>query len=197
MSAVLGRAARALVRAWRRRRLDPRRRFLPDVRDGEVTRCPPAEILRRQYDGDRCLRLDLILRLLVLEQARGSGPEGRRIYDTYRARRSATDKSLDGFLQVLADIDRNGFDPERPITVARDGAIPDGAHRLACAVHLELPEVPVRVVGAEHRFYTVGASWFRRHGFTAQDVALLEDAAARYRQRAGSAVTHLAGRGRP
>lgn len=157
---------------------------MPDAREGDVVTCPPAAILLRQFDGERCLRLDLILRLLALEEADGSGTDGRRIYHAYRTRRPAADKSLDGFRRVLADIRQHGFDPKRPITVARDGAIPDGAHRLACAVHLDLPGVPVRLVGAEHRFYAVTASWFRRHGFDARDITVLEEAAARYRRRA-------------
>ena len=176
--------ARALARLWRRMTLPRRCRFLPHVKTASVARCSPDELVLRQFAGDRCLRLDLFMRVLLLDETRDGGADGRRLYERYRVLRPTSDKSATVFLQLLDDVRRNGFDDDQPVTVARDGSVTDGAHRLACAIHLDLPDIAVRMVALEHAFYAVPAPWFLGHGFDRDDVARLEATAAWYRRRA-------------
>lgn len=115
-------------------------------------------------------RLDLATKVALLESL--AGPEASfpaRLYDAHVAAFSLGDMTEPGdpskrgpaafraaFMELRDRLARGGFDPARSlIPLASDGTILNGAHRVACALHLGLPLVgvetglePVRYDGA-------------------------------------------------
>lgn len=67
---------------------------------------------------------------------------------------------------LFLSMSRSGFDPSCAIPVDTGGELLGGAHRLACAIAVDLPEVPVvrldKVVWAP----PWGEAWFEDHGMT-------------------------------
>lgn len=177
------RPLRKVIRRWRQWRLDERLAFRAQDTEGSVVACAPEEVLARQYVGTDCMRLDLFVRTLAVAEFAGTRTGGAALYAKYRDARPSEDKSVSAFAQLFEDLAVHGFDPRYPIEVARDASILDGAHRLACAMTLKTPRMPVRIMHLPRRFYTVTATWFREHGFSAEEIALLEREAEQYRQR--------------
>lgn len=75
--------------------------------------------------------------------------------------------------KLLKDMAHHGFRPEYSIPIDPNGELLDGSHRLACALALGLPAVPV-----VHRTQYVwapawGEAWFVENGMTGEDLERL------------------------
>lgn len=154
---------------------------------GRRKRLDPVEILEHQYDGQKCLRMDIILRLFAAEQSDGSDPGGAALYAKYRAVRRKKDKSPEVFATLKDSMRRNGYDADKPVIVSSNWSIEDGAHRLACAFVLGLPKIPALILPATPQFYSVPTDWFTMNGFSRDEVTALERAERTYRKRILSA----------
>jgi hypothetical protein len=64
---------------------------------------------------------------------------------------------------LLENMHTKGFDTSEPVEIDRDGELLGGAHRLSCALALQIPEVPV----AQYQDRTVWAPAWDFHWFTA------------------------------
>ena len=147
----------------------------------------PLEVLDHQYVGLKCRRMDIILRLCAADQSDRSDPGGAALYTRYRALRQAPDKSPEIFAKLKDSMRRTGYDAEKPVIVTSNWSIEDGAHRLACAIVLGLPQIAALMLPATRGFYSVPIEWFTVNGFSRDEVATLERAERTYRKRILSA----------
>jgi hypothetical protein len=177
------RALMTVGRKWRRWRFDRRLAFRPHATEGDVVDCSPAFLVSRQYVDGECLRLDLFVRTLAAAEFAGVRTGGAELYTQYRKARPSELKSVAAFARLFERIAQDGFAPHCPIDVAQDASILDGAHRLACAMVLDMPSIPLRIVRMPWRFYAVTSTWFAKNGFSADDLARLEQEAERFRRR--------------
>lgn len=151
---------------------------------GEILWTAPTDLLATQYTLGQCRRMDIILRLMAAEEFGDSRSFGTALYEKYREKRPAPEKSERVFRELLLSMRRHGFKVELPIVVDQHGAIIDGAHRLACAIILDIPQVPVRLVSRRsHSFYEVRLEWFELHGFSGDEIATISKAEVAYRSR--------------
>ena len=164
---------------------------LPDLLYGEPLArdavLSPAGILRRQPPG----RYWIAARLAGLRALRFGDPLGASVYQKalrlFCGEKTAAAR-LERFARLADDIERNGFDPERPILLDEDGRVIDGLHRLALAVVRGEPALHCRIYARsalygevldERNFLT--AAQFDAAGFTAAERELLEDCMQRLR----------------
>lgn len=82
--------------------------------------------------------------------------------------------SLDDYLSaaeaLFASMVAQGFDPAHPIPVDPDGELLGGAHRLACALALELDQVPVTHEPSKAWAPPWGEAWFRDNGMGIEEL---------------------------
>lgn len=88
-------------------------------------------------------------------------------------------KSVDDYVQaartLIMSMTAKGFDAAHAVPVDPNGELLDGSHRVACALALELKEVPVvwqpRYVWAPPWDY----AWFQEEGMSERDICRLYD----------------------
>ncbi len=126
-------------------------------------------------------RLDLATKLAFLESLDDPGTSfAARLYDRHIAAFSlglaepgdptkrGSDVFRETFMALLRDMRQNGFDPQRSlIPLASDGTILNGAHRVACAIHLGIPLLGVET-GLEPFCYD--GAYFHRRGMLDEDL---------------------------
>jgi hypothetical protein len=128
----------------------PRRQALRDalVSGGALT-LDTLDLALAQYVDGSCRRLDLFVRLLAIEEWEGANGGGVDLYRRFIERKSADQgwsrptHTPEEFLRLVEDVRRRGLDAGSPVVVYPDKILLDGIHRLACALFLGLPRVPV------------------------------------------------------
>ncbi len=108
----------------------------------------------------------------------GGDEDAVRVYRTHIEKRSghrmqaglATDVwkiKLDDYVQaaeaLFASMVREGFNPSYPIPLDDEGRLLNGAHRLACALALDLKEVPIETGPYLAWAPPWGEAWFKEH----------------------------------
>lgn len=74
---------------------------------------------------------------------------------------------------LLGSMVEKGFDPVYAIPVDPDGEILGGAHRLACALALQLDSVPIVRRPQKAWAPPWGEDWFKANGMSAEDFVRL------------------------
>lgn len=103
--------------------------------------------------------MDLPVKVRLFRHLRGGNdPDAEEIYRWHISQRSgarmaaglATDRwkrttqdYLEAAVQLFESMDEKGYDTSWPVEVDRNGELLGGAHRLACAIALEIPHIPV------------------------------------------------------
>ncbi|MDU8913851.1 hypothetical protein [Aestuariicoccus sp. MJ-SS9] len=156
--------------------------------------------LRRFTPGLHHNRFDLAFKLGYLDGREVGGSEFLRgLYSSHiRAfslgemsepgndQKTDLDAFVTGFDEILADLQENGFDPERSLVpLASDGSILNGAHRCAAAMQLGMG-----LTGVETGLDPVRYDWrfFQARGMTQED---LDAAAIAYVRHAPQAAIAL------
>ena len=118
---------------------------------------------------------------------RGNDPDAERVYRWHiEARKAANAKvrlGMDGKSgtdQYVADCGRllismgaYGFKPEFAVPIDPDGELLGGAHRVACALALDIPEIPVSSQLRRAWAPSWGEAWFLENGMAAEDLERL------------------------
>lgn len=150
IAAVHEAVAETLLPAWEREGLTalPAAPYLPELLYGEPLerniRLRTADILKRQPPGQYWIAV----RFAALTAIKSGETAGKTAYcralglfcspETAAAR-------LERFERLAADIEENGFDPERPILLDEDGRVIDGLHRIAAAALFGEEELHCRI----------------------------------------------------
>lgn len=75
---------------------------------------------------------------------------------------------------LCASMAQEGFNPEFPIPIDPDGQLLDGAHRVACAIALNIP-VHAQPLNTRAWAPGWGMDWFRKAGMELNDLIRLQD----------------------
>jgi hypothetical protein len=139
-----------------------------------------ATIVRIQpFFGTPAERHDLYIRILALEHFAGLNRCGGRLYErTWAGHRHS--RSLGEFRQLAADVERRGIG--EPLELCNNRALGDGWHRLACALHLGIQEVPVVVSPRDWVPYDRSLAWLRSR-YPEDEAALILGARRRILER--------------
>ena len=87
--------------------------------------------------------------------------------------KSGTDQYVEDATRVARSMLRRGFVPLFAIPLDRNGELLGGAHRLACALALGLPTVPVTRLACAAWAPAWGEAWFVENGMGQEDLARL------------------------
>lgn len=103
------------------------------------------------FVGDKCIRHDIIIRLMAVECYMRTGETGE-LYEKLQKRRMATlaeDRDLPydpgRFPRLIESFGEIGFGKETPIIIGRNEKIIEGAHRLACCICFSIDLVPMEL----------------------------------------------------
>lgn len=118
-------------------------------------------------------RLDIGLKILYIDEYVNSrGDKYKNLYKQHIEHRTAyleDNKSIAedffiSFNSLIDSIRNNGFDEYYPITVSSvNGINLTGAHRLACALYLNIEKVPIIIESTKGLVW--GRSWFEKYHF--------------------------------
>lgn len=86
------------------------------------------------------------------------------------ANKADMDSYVSACHRLLVSMKANGFLPHFAIPVDPDGEILGGAHRLSCALALELPEVPITDEMRRVWAPAWGEAWFKENGCGTKDL---------------------------
>lgn len=109
---------------------------------------PTSELFFLQYYNNHFAKYSIIAKVLSLQEADGKNSIGAAI--DYKILRNKTNWTIQSWGKRLYDvyerIKSDGFSSNYPIEVDSNMRIINGSHRFACACHLGINYVPVRVV---------------------------------------------------
>ncbi len=153
------RKVRERMPAWLKRTPRPSSSLAGQV----IQKIPTAALLGRQFVGGEFSRYDIFLRYLAVKSIdRGDG-KFEKVYGEMQELRQGKTAHQD-ITALVESMKRRGYLSRYPVPVSRDGHILDGSHRLACALYLDIWEVPIEIQ-PERRTVDFGRRWFVQRGF--------------------------------
>jgi len=144
-------------------------------------------VVDKQYRKGRFNRMDMVMRLVVME----NGGDWWKIYRKMQFVRIAKireirkDKFPPGFEKrrvvqfkaLIESMKEKGYDPEvKGIRLAKNMELANGSHRLACCIHFGIEKILVKWPcdsTLPRRGYSL--KWFHKHGFPLFVIKALED----------------------
>jgi hypothetical protein len=144
------------------------------------------ELALAQYEHGSCYRMDLYVRLLAIEHWAGANDFGFDLYERFIASKSLTQgraapsHTVDGFVRLIQNIHTGGFASGGRIAMGADKVLHHGVHRLACALFLAIPRVPVVIERSWARRPDYTLERLRELGLSNRDIDAVRAAESRY-----------------
>jgi hypothetical protein len=135
------------------------------------------EIIRQQNTDKGYKRLDIIVRLLAVENEYGLNDYGWDMYRRMQCARAGEDEvSVDErvavFRKLIASFKDNGYDRASAILLDKNMYLEDGSHRLSLALFHGIDSINCKVLPYSTDVY-YGESWFKENGFSKQEISLI------------------------
>ena len=130
------------------------------------------ELCRQQFGEEP--RLDIIVRILAIEEYYGANNYGFELYNKMMDKRIREDYSIYAerrFKELIKSFENEGYDESSEIFVDNELHLIDGAHRLALAVYHEKPKVCIRIFDKKQNVQ-YGPKWFSNY-FNASELELI------------------------
>lgn len=127
--------------------------------------------------------VDLIIRLLAIDNYLGKNEFGFELYNKMQQKRIATNREIpkdnkdyeNEFKKLIQSIEINGYDTEKPVELNKRFEVFDGAHRLACAVAFNIHKIPVKFSQKYiNKTYDYSLEWFRNNGLSNFETYIME-----------------------
>jgi len=120
-------------------------------------------------------RYDTLLRSVVLEELiadPSKTPVALEVYN--RMQLDRVNRITESQMRALAaSVRERGLDPRYPISIAPDGRLADGSHRLACALAVDADNLTVTFSPPPKAAY--GRDWFENRGYSEGLIATLDE----------------------
>ena len=123
--------------------------FLEDENSDSVEVIEVNELIKKQYEGEKFLRYDIIVRLLAIEEYFEKNSYGMSLYKKMQNERihpNYADVSVERFERLINSCKKSGFDTDSEILVDSEMRLMDGSHRVALALYYGLSYIKLRVV---------------------------------------------------
>ena len=121
------------------------------------------DFMINQYIEKDFNRLDIIVRLLAIEQFYNQNEVGFDFYKKMQLKRVEKD-TLGSFKSLISSIQKLGMDYDQPIDLDGDMQLRNGAHRIACALFFQNSFVSVKI-NRKSRKNKYNKDWFINNGF--------------------------------
>lgn len=100
---------------------------------------------------DNDFSYDIFFRMAVIEEYIKNNDEIWELYNKMQSIRASQIRQVprymidhkDEFIKLINNFRQNGYDFEKPILINKNYLIIDGAHRMACALFFDVPEVAI------------------------------------------------------
>ncbi len=139
------------------------------------------KLLAYQYRENMFNRYDIIVRYLAIEEYFGKNNYGYSLYKKMQEKRGflqridhkKVDDSLKKFIELIENIQKNGFDEYSTISVGKNQELIDGSHRLAAALYFDEKLIPLKL--NRYKYDTVyGLGWFKENDFSKEELNRIE-----------------------
>jgi hypothetical protein len=121
------------------------------------------DFIINQFIQNEFNRLDIIVRLLAIEQFYKQNEIGFELYKKMQLKRVGKD-TLDSFQSLILNVERLGMDVDQPIDLDADLQLRNGAHRIAYALFLQNSHISVKV-NRKSRNIQYNKNWFMKNEF--------------------------------
>lgn len=141
------------------------------------------EIIMQQNRKEGYNRLDIVVRLLAIENEYGLNNCGWELYRKMQERRvgkevmSISDRIIK-FKSLIRSWEINGYDDRSLIFLDNNLMLKDGSHRLALAIYHGLDKINCKVLSTNENI-AYGVNWFIENNFTEQEIKLILNRADR------------------
>lgn len=129
------------------------------------------DILLMQMKGSEFRRLDIIVRILFIEQYFGKNDIGFRLYSEMQNKRSDGQNTgaNERFIELIKSFQSNSYDKTSTIEVDQNLQLYDGSHRIALCEYFNVDEVSIRILPEDDKVeYSI--DWFISHDFGYSDI---------------------------
>jgi len=137
------------------------------------TKMAASALLGNHFKAGAFFRYDVLMKYLTIDAILKNDNEFLKQYNQMQKKRAEI-YTLEDFRRLVYSIKEKGFLNSYPIPISKNGQMIEGSHRLACALHFNIEEVPVIVSGATEGGY-YGMQWFLTNGFNKKTIELLEE----------------------
>lgn len=134
------------------------------------------ELLIQQYINGKYNRMDIIVRLLAVENYYHMNEYGFELYEKMqetRVREGYSDASVKRFKALIESFEQKGYDKKSEIIVDSNLRVIDGAHRLALAIYYKVPDIKIRI-DKSIRDISYDIEWFQQY-FLPEEYKILEE----------------------
>lgn len=153
------------------------------VRMQSVVWMPTGALLGMQFRDGEFVRHDVFVRCLAARAIDAGDDSWRPIYDRMQTLRVGA-SHYDVFARLVRSVRDHGMLARHPIPITEEGVLFDGAHRLACALHFGVKDLPVVVV-PQARPADYGRGWFVEKGFAPEALAQIDGCRSRIMRETG------------
>lgn len=145
------------------------------------------DLLYFQTDNNELMRMDIIVRYLVVESykygvfSRGS-IDALGLYKKMQETR-ITNKTNYGstavnqYMELIESFEKKGYDSNSYITVDKNLTIIDGSHRLALSLYFDIPLLSILIINTEFNGKDYSIDWFFKNGFSTDEIKLIQNKA--------------------
>ena len=138
------------------------------------------KLLLRQLRNGSFNRYDLIVIYMAIEQFYSKNDFGFSLYEKmqkkrmeYRGDKNDRHNTIDEFIGLLNNIEKNGFDYQSVITIDKNQQLCDGAHRFSSAIYFKIPVISVKVL-REKSVIVYGINWFKKYQFNTEELEMIK-----------------------
>lgn len=134
---------------------------------------PTEDILLSQYENDIYNAVDIIVKLLAIENYYGLNDYGFKLYQKMQKNRIGENWN-DRFIDLIRNVDKYGLKNDSTLETDIKYSIHDGAHRVALALFHEINDLNVKVYDVDISRRKYGIDWFSTNGFTKEELNLIQ-----------------------
>lgn len=127
---------------------------------------------------------DLLIRLLAIDNYMEKNNFGFTLYNEMQQKRITTNKEIpnsstrdyeEDFKELIKSILENGYINKNPVELNKNFEVFDGAHRLVCALALNIEKIPVRFSSKYiNKDYAYSIEWFKKNGLAYMEEPILK-----------------------
>lgn len=138
-------------------------------------------IFNAQMKNNGYNRLDIIVRLLVLEEEIGMNNCGWRLYKKMQTKRCLAKQSeltiddrIIKYKNLINSWKENGYDNVTPIVINKKKQLIDGSHRIALSIFYKQKLIKCKITNIDDTC-DYSAEWFKNNGFCKSEMQIINN----------------------